>query len=216
MGFSQSPNYSWVKIVEDDNGPDPNNSYGIDADIFGNTYITGTVQCNACTYPLDVVIAKYDESGNLIWIKSFWGPKDDIGRAVTTDKNGNINLVGTFESAKIAFNGDPLWLLRNNECIVFKPDKQPIGYYSENSKPFTKHEITIMKKDTFIIFSDGYEDQFGGPNGKKFMSKQMRELLLSIQYKNMPEQKQMLNKAIEDWKKGTEQIDDICVLGVRV
>ena len=97
-----------------------------------------------------------------------------------------------------------------------KPDKMPIGYYSENLKPFTKQEIQLIKKDTIYTFTDGYEDQFGGPNKKKFMSKQFRELLLSIQYKSMPEQKLVIEKTIIDWMLGIEQIDDICVMGVRI
>jgi len=82
--------------------------------------------------------------------------------------------------------------------------------------PFTNHEIQLQKGDTVYIFSDGYQDQFGGPKGKKFMSKRFRQLFLDIQGMNMEEQEEMLNQTIEEWKAGREQVDDILVIGVRV
>ena len=110
---------------------------------------------------------------------------------------------------------NPLWIVRNNKLIEFKGDKQPIGKV-DNPMPFTNHTITLQKNDTIYIFTDGFPDQFGGPKGKKFMYKPFKELLLSIQDKNMEEQKGVLNQAFEDWKGNLEQVDDICVIGVRI
>ncbi len=102
------------------------------------------------------------------------------------------------------------------ELIEIKADRQPIAYQEGKNKPFTTNEIQLKKGDTIYIFSDGYTDQFGGPENKKFSSKQFKDLLLSIQDKSMEEQREILDKTIEDWKGDGEQIDDICVIGVRV
>ena len=101
------------------------------------------------------------------------------------------------------------------ELIEVKPDKQPVGY-ADAQKPFTNHNIQLNKGDTFYISSDGYQDQFGGPKEKKFMSKQLRNLFLDIKEMIMEEQKEHLNKTIEEWKGGRVQVDDILVIGVRV
>ena len=100
--------------------------------------------------------------------------------------------------------------------IEIKPDKQPVGYHYGEQKPFTNHEIKLQKGDTIYIFSDGYQDQFGGQRGKKFMSKRFRQLFIDIQTMNMEEQKEHLDKTIEEWKEGREQVDDILVIGVKV
>lgn len=110
---------------------------------------------------------------------------------------------------------NPLFLIRNKELLETKPDKQPVGFYTGEQKPFTHHELSLEKGDTVYIFSDGYHDQFGGPKDKKFMIKNFKKLLLSIQDKPMNEQKTILEETMAEWKGDTEQIDDILVMGVR-
>jgi len=105
---------------------------------------------------------------------------------------------------------------QTHELIEYKADKQPVGFHFTKQEPFTNHEIELEKGDTLYIFSDGYADQFGGPHHKKFMKKRFKELLISIQEKSMDEQKTIIDKTIEDWKGDKDQIDDICVIGVRV
>ena len=74
----------------------------------------------------------------------------------------------------------------------------------------------LNKGETIYIFSDGYVDQFGGPNRKKFLSKRFKADLLEIQTKSMKEQHDYLEKTLAEWSKGYEQIDDILVMGIRV
>ncbi|RLD57566.1 MAG: hypothetical protein DRJ01_13725, partial [Bacteroidetes bacterium] len=103
----------------------------------------------------------------------------------------------------------------NYELSQIKPDKMPIGIYIKNN-PFTYNEVQLQENDSLYIFSDGYVDQFGGEKGSKFMTKRFKHLLLSVQGKTMKEQKEILDKNIEDWKNGTEQVDDILVIGFKV
>jgi len=116
---------------------------------------------------------------------------------------------------------NPLWIIRPTvieetfELIEFKPNKQPIGKF-DNPKPFTNHTIELKKGDTIYVFTDGYADQFGGEKGKKLMYKPFKEFLLSIQEKSMFEQKLLLEKHFDNWKGKLEQVDDVCVIGVRI
>jgi serine phosphatase RsbU (regulator of sigma subunit) len=96
-----------------------------------------------------------------------------------------------------------------------KPDKQPIGQY-RYMKPFSSHEIQLEVNDNLYIFTDGYADQFGGSKDKKFKTSAMKSMLLQLQDKTMYEQKQVMNQAFEEWKGDNEQIDDVCVIGLRI
>ncbi|MFN3916577.1 MAG: two-component regulator propeller domain-containing protein [Flavobacteriales bacterium] len=119
-----------------------------------------------------------------------------------TDPSGFKNLTGLS-----AANGKTLYEIKSN--------KQPIGKV-DNPQPFTTHTIELKQGDTLYIFTDGYQDQFGGDKGKKFKASKLKELLLSIQHKTMEEQKGFLDQAFEDWRGNLEQIDDVCIIGVRI
>ncbi len=111
---------------------------------------------------------------------------------------------------------NPLWYLTStNEMKEIKADKQPIGY-SESLKPFTTHTIELRTGNVVYIFTDGYPDQFGGEKGKKFKYSKLKELLLSIQVKSMYEQKQIINEVFDEWKGDLEQVDDVCIIGIRI
>lgn len=110
---------------------------------------------------------------------------------------------------------NPLWIIRNGELIETKANKQPIGQF-DNPEPYTTHTFELEQGDSIYIFSDGYVDQFGGEKGKKFKATAFRGLLLSIQDKSMEEQKTIINESFETWKGSLEQIDDVCVIGVKI
>lgn len=110
---------------------------------------------------------------------------------------------------------NPLLIIRDKEIIEIKADKQPVGDF-ERSFPFTNHVVQLQEGDCIYVFSDGYVDQFGGPKGKKLKSKPFRELLLEISHLPMSEQLSALNEHFDDWKGDIEQLDDVCVFGVRV
>lgn len=96
-----------------------------------------------------------------------------------------------------------------------KPDKMPIGLHSE-IHPFTNHSLQLTHGDIFYIFSDGYADQFGGADFRKFLVKNFKDYLVSIAGESMIKQKELLTRTLDDWRGDTPQVDDIMVIGVKV
>jgi tetratricopeptide (TPR) repeat protein len=139
--------------------------------------------------------------------------KDGMDLALCVwDKNTN----------KLSYSGanNPLWIYRkqNNdyELIEHKADKQPVGLYSGDLKPFSTTQIDLQEGDTIYTFSDGFADQFGGDKGKKLKTANFKKLLLSVQTETMQQQKETIDNLFEEWKGDLEQIDDVCVIGVRI
>lgn len=122
------------------------------------------------------------------------------------------------ETMKLQYSGayNPLYLFRNGELIETKADKMPIGIYIREKDSFTNHEINLEPGDTFYIFSDGFADQFGGPNGRKFKSRPFKQLLTNIQSRSMLEQWEILESTFDDWRGDINQIDDVIILGIRI
>ena len=112
---------------------------------------------------------------------------------------------------------NPLWIVKKDakEIQELKPDRQAIGMV-ENPKPFTEHKIKLVVGDSVYLFSDGYIDQFGGLKGKKYMKGKMKKFVLSLQNQSMQEQLVSFDKEFNSWKGNRDQIDDVCVMGVKV
>lgn len=140
------------------------------------------------------------------------------------------------ESVQLYYTGanNPLWIIKDSSrlseeekehrgtiiegekaLVEIKADKQPVGL-SDHSSAFTEHMIPLSKGDTIYIFSDGYADQFGGPKSKKLMYKPFKKLLLEHVSSSMDDQKEILKSFINEWRGDNEQVDDICIIGVRV
>lgn len=130
-----------------------------------------------------------------------------------------------FKNNKMWWSGAniPLWIIRKNEnesnaqyeFIEIKPNKQPIGN-SYKTSSFETHEINLQKNDAIYLFSDGYADQFGGDKNKKITKAKFKEILLQNAHLNMHEQKIALSNFFQKHKGNYEQIDDVCVIGIRV
>lgn len=110
---------------------------------------------------------------------------------------------------------NPLWILRNEEILEFKADKQPIGKF-EFAKPFTNHEIELQENDEIYAVTDGFQDQFGGEKGKKFKALQIKDLLVSYAGKSMADKSKQLNDVFTNWKGDLEQVDDVCIIGIKI
>lgn len=123
-------------------------------------------------------------------------------------------------SATISYAGAnrPLWVIKKDSNIVdgIKATKVAIGGLTKDEQEFEQHDIKLDKGDTIYMFSDGYADQFGGPKKKKLMTGKFKEILVSIQHLSIKEQKDYLNSFIEEWMKGSEQVDDILVIGIKI
>lgn len=112
---------------------------------------------------------------------------------------------------------NPLWVIKkvSKEIHEIKGDKQPIGL-THSPVLFTNHSLKLQQGDSVFLFTDGFADQFGGPKGKKFKYKQLKELLLSNIDLPLEEQKQKLESVYVEWSGALEQVDDICVIGVKL
>jgi len=109
-----------------------------------------------------------------------------------------------------------LYLIRKGELIEYHADRMPIGIYDIVDKNFTSHNIPSLPEDLIYMFSDGYADQFGGPNHKKFKYTTLKALLTEIHILPLFEQKQILEKQFLDWKGNSTQIDDVIIIGLKI
>jgi len=118
---------------------------------------------------------------------------------------------------KWAGANNPLWIVHSetNELLEIKGDKQPIGKFAD-AKPFTTHEILLKADDTIYVFTDGFQDQFGGDKGKKFKASSLKELILEVTPLSMSDQLVRIEASFENWRGSLEQIDDVCIIGVRI
>lgn len=110
---------------------------------------------------------------------------------------------------------NPLYLIRNDRIIEYKGDRFSVGPGSDDGQKFKNHLIEMEDDDMIYMFSDGYADQFGGPKAKKFKYRRFRSVLLDIYTKRPETQKKELQDIITRWKAGTEQVDDMLVMGIR-
>lgn len=108
-----------------------------------------------------------------------------------------------------------IYVVRDKELIELKADKQAIGSSIDHA-PFTSQKIELIKGDMIFAFTDGYPDQFGGPRGKKLKYKKFKEILTENSGLEMSKQKTILSETLDDWQGNLEQLDDICVIGIRV
>lgn len=117
----------------------------------------------------------------------------------------------------LQFSGanNPLYLISEGQLTQIKGDSMPVAIH-DIMNPFSLHQMELKPGDAFYTFSDGYADQFGGPAEKKFLIKNFRNLLLSIQDLPMIEQGNRLDEVFEDYRKELEQIDDVVIIGVKV
>jgi serine phosphatase RsbU (regulator of sigma subunit) len=136
-------------------------------------------------------------------------------------KDGMEICMCSFHPAKMELHfagaNNNLYLVRNNELNLYKGDKRPIGGgYDTHIGTYTNQVIALQKGDMLYLSTDGFPDQFGGPKGKKFKYRQMEEIFLSIHALPPEEQKKVLEKRFMEWKGDLDQVDDVCIVGMRI
>jgi len=123
------------------------------------------------------------------------------------------------KSKEARFSGAnrPLYLVRNYQADSIRPDKFPIGgFRPDEDRKFTQSVLILQEGDRLYMYSDGYADQFGGPAGKKIMTKKFKETLLNIHESPMETQRETLESFFHTWKGAYEQVDDILVVGIKI
>ncbi len=194
--------------------------------MIGFNSLNKIVRENLIYSPANILDKLNDEIEAILRQKDFQELKDgmDIALCMYDTKTRELEYAGANNPLYIvrkyneggvnAFDVEPI-VVDDNVLYEIKADRQPIGIF-ENRKQFTNHKFVLAEGDRLFLFSDGYADQFGGPKRKKFQYRKLKELLLKISDKAMAEQKILLESAFYDWKGDNEQIDDICVLGVKI
>ena len=117
---------------------------------------------------------------------------------------------------RMAAANNPVWIVRDGTLIEMKADRFPVGKHEFDRQSFTSHDFELKKGDVIYTMTDGYADQFGGPLGKKFKWKQLQKVLLAQVNLPMAEQKVQVGEILQNWKNSLEQIDDICLIGIRI
>ena len=130
----------------------------------------------------------------------------DVAFCVLNKNRDELYFSGAFNSCVI---------LRGEELLEFKGDKQHIGF-TDDPKPFKNHSIGVQKGDMIFLYTDGFMDQFGGPNTRKYTKKRLQKTIMNL--KELP--MEVIGAALDDeflnWKMGEEQTDDVTILGIRV
>jgi serine phosphatase RsbU (regulator of sigma subunit) len=144
----------------------------------------------------------------------------DQASGTSESRDGMDIAICCFDAQKkemiAACANNPVWLIRDGEVDEAEPDKYPVGIFPGEPRPFTNHDTELKQDDVIYLFTDGFADQFGGPKGKKFGYKQLRELLLANHKLPMNEQKNNIQETFEKWKGEGDQIDDVLLIGIRI
>jgi serine phosphatase RsbU (regulator of sigma subunit)/Tfp pilus assembly protein PilF len=122
------------------------------------------------------------------------------------------------ESMKLEYAGayNHLYFIRDHMLEIIRADKMPVGISAKAMDPFTNHEIDLQIGDQFYMFTDGFVDQFGGPQKKKYRIGNLRELLLEVHEKSIEDQKQIIFETFINWRGNQQQVDDILLIGFRI
>ncbi|MBI3135219.1 MAG: SpoIIE family protein phosphatase [Bacteroidetes bacterium] len=150
----------------------------------------------------DIVIETFNKSGEDV--------KDGMDIALVS-----IKFSGDKTTLEYSGANNSLFIMVNGKLTVVPADKQPIGKYAL-TESFTNHSLELKKGDTFYIFTDGFIDQFGGEKGKKLKFQGFMNILHTIQNQPMKQQKKAMDDFFSSWKGALEQVDDVCVIGVRI
>lgn len=178
--------------------------------VMGNSVFKDVVEKRGIETPSEILKALDVGINNLL-------QKEDDYDVMSDGMDVSLAMIN-LENNILTFSGAmrPLWIVRSGELIELKGNRFPIGYFYGVEKNFTDVEVQLQKDDYLYLFSDGYADQFGGVKNKKFNSKKLKELLVSINNLSGEEQAGFLEYALKNWRQEVEQTDDVCIVGLKV
>jgi len=161
-------------------------------------------------------ISRPDRILNELRIKIIEALKQETGNILKDGMDMTVCLLDSRDN-RLQFSGanNPLYVISEGTLTQIKGDKMPVAIH-DIMDPFSLHQLYLKQGDTFYTLSDGYVDQFGGPFQKKFLAKNFRDLLLTIQDLPMLDQGTRLDEVFTEYKRGVEQVDDVVIIGVRV
>lgn len=142
---------------------------------------------------------------------------ENIGSDGNQDGMDCILICINFESKIMLYASanNELILIRDNKLIELSKDKMPVGHSSKNES-FNLYEQKLQTNDLLYLYTDGYADQFGGPKGKKYMKKQLNNMLLSNSHLSLELQKEKIHNNLTTWQGELEQVDDICIIAIKI
>jgi tetratricopeptide (TPR) repeat protein len=224
-----SGDFYWFERVNDVN-------YIAAADCTGHG-VPGAILTVVCSNALNRSVNEYGlTEPNEILNKTRALVIETLGKKGDGIRDGMDISLGAIYSNKVVFAGanNPLWIVRatnlltpdemeakgtvihgETALIEYKGDKQPIGRF-HRMVDFTQHQVPLLTDDRLYFFSDGYIDQFGGERGKKFKSKSLKKFLLETTHFSIEEQKEKLSTNFDQWKGQNEQVDDVCIIGIKI
>lgn len=216
-----SGDFYWAKKIED-NGVEKILCAVGDATGHG---VPGAMVSIICTDVLNEIVAdkKVYEPSKILDLATSMLEKAFVRKDTSLQEGMDISLCLIDPSErKVIWAGanNPLWIVREgeeeHELIELKGNKQPVGTYYRKM-PFDQHEVQLLPNDTLYMFSDGYQDQFGGPFNKKITRHKFKQLIRKIAgISDMKKQKEYLLYYYDEWKADHEQIDDVCLMGIKV
>jgi len=177
--------------------------------MLGNSFLNELVVENKLFKP-DIILNKLrDKIIKALGQKGAEDRKDgmDMGLCVWNKLDNVLEFSGANNS---------LWLIRNNELIVYPGDKMPIGQLNIELSPFTSQQIQLQKNDLIVLCTDGFADQFGGESGKKLKSKNLKEFLVAGSPLPLSQQKTELTSLFNTWKGNHQQVDDVSLIMIKV
>lgn len=177
--------------------------------MMGVSFLNDIVNVDGIVHP-DVILNNLRQKIKAIFEKTAGAQmQDGMDAAICTidQKRYELMYAGAY---------NPLYIIREGALIEYKADRMPVGTYPKDNKQFTMHRVELKPNDRLYIFSDGYVSQFGGPDGRKFMAKTFKRLLLKTSTLTMAEQQNQLENALDMWQSSYDQVDDILVIGIQV
>ncbi|SFF46039.1 tetratricopeptide repeat protein [Thermoflexibacter ruber] len=216
-----SGDFYWFAEVEDENLPQKQKVIFAVADCTGHGVPGAFMSMIGNELLNEIVIEKGITSPELILNQLHKGIRQALKQGQTNSNDGMDISVCVIDknNANIEYAGanNPIYIVHNQQLTDIKADKMPVGGEQRGRERFfTKHNFPLVEGTTIYLFSDGFQDQFGGPENKKFMVKHFRNLLFSMHNDSMAKQVQILEEKLASWKGEEKQTDDITVVGIRL